>query len=533
MNSDILQVFTRDGWRRAGLINVILASICGLSMLICFAVSISRPESSLNTSTIILESECSNTSKIIVLLHLLINILSTLILASSNYFMQIVGSPSRKEVDGAHKCLHSLDIGIPAVKNIQFVSNFKRICWIILGLTSLPIHLFFNSVVFETSFQGSDWHLTIATEAFTRGANFFPPGASLAPAGSPHPAFEYNEQCKCYVPPGIEHSWYNRGYGETVLLGQYRNKTSPIIQSITKAATWGSNWTILDPDACRAEYTFCKPREQYRDVVIVVESGAGSAEGWSRREVFNLNLSLSLTWDLYVPQNDTNSLWYSTQCTTIKWGGSVYLNDLGYRCVDRGCGFISSRSTNGTKPSDWIIVFHNSSELRIPPDQAAAVGYNEAFNNLAVKYCLAETRPISCKVGISNTLLLVVVVCVFTKVAQCSVILWKLPRSSLITPGDALESFIITPDTQTTGLGTLDILDSYQLETRLHWYWSLDGRSRLTSETKPRRWLPPTRRLLHVIPRLVWTRTYSLLLFSMAVLIFALVSSSRPDSFSL
>ncbi|KAI0382068.1 hypothetical protein F5Y04DRAFT_270683 [Hypomontagnella monticulosa] len=514
-------------WRRTGIINVTLASVCGLSLLICFFISISKPESSLYTSTIILESECSNTSNMIVLLHLLVNIFSTLVLASSNYFMQIVASPSRKEIDEAHKYLHSLDIGIPSVKNVQFISSFKKICWFVLALSSLPIHLFFNSVIFGTTFEGADWHLTIATEAFTHGGEFFPPGASLAPAGSPHPAYKYDG--RTYFPPNSSYPYYyDFQYGGAISLEQYKNETSPIIQNITKAATKGINWSILDPDACRAEYTACKPRQQYRDVVVVVESSASNADGWSRREVYNLDADLSLTWDPYVPRNNTNSLWYSTQCTITQRADVVQSI-----CETGDCHFIAVDYTNGTKPSDWVIDFHRSSNITNHLDQQGPFGYNEKFNNLAVKYCLAEAGSMTCKVGVSNMLLMVIAICVFTKVAQCSIILWKLPRSSLVTPGDALESFIINPDLQTTGLGTLDIFDSHQLETQPHWYWSLDGISRLDSEIKPRRWLPSTRSLFSVMPRMVWTRTYGLLLFSMAVLVFGLASSYLSNNFSL
>ncbi|KAI2464484.1 hypothetical protein F4781DRAFT_71556 [Annulohypoxylon bovei var. microspora] len=519
MNLGIPQVFTQKGWRRTGFINVILTFTCGIILLVCLIISLKRPGSYFNGTTIIYEGSCNDVSKLNDALHLFLNLLATGVLASSNFFMQVVASPSREEIDKAHAFLYSLDIGILSIKNIRFISYFKRTFWLGLLLSSLPIHIFFNSSVFKTTYQGSNWHLTIATEAFTQGGDFFPPGASLAPAGSPSPGCKYHGG-----EYGID------GYGEAVPLELYANKTSVVRQDINNTAASGSNWTKLDANTCRNEYTLCASKTKYRDVVVVIESGADDPRGWRREEVFNLTHNISLQWDIYVPQNKVNSLWYSTQCET-----STYV-DSQLHCRQT-CGDAFGLydginvPTNVTASSTWTFTFQSLSATDLP-NEWTGYGYNDKFSDLTVKYCLAEPNPNGCKIGLSNLFLFVVIICIFTKAIQCSIILWKLPRSSLVTLGDAMESFISKPDSRTTGLGTLDILDSIQLETQPRHYWIPENRTLLTPTIRPRRWLLTTRRFLSSIPQIAWARTYILLLLSFIALVVFLGISYVSNNYS-
>ncbi|KAL4864910.1 hypothetical protein BDV12DRAFT_158142 [Aspergillus spectabilis] len=81
-------------------------------------------------------------------LHLVINILSTAMLGASNYCMQCLASPSRAQVDEAHQKRTWVKIGIPNLWNLLRWQRGKRqlLGWM-LFITSLPIHLIFNSAV--------------------------------------------------------------------------------------------------------------------------------------------------------------------------------------------------------------------------------------------------------------------------------------------------------------------------------------------------------------------------------------------------
>ncbi|KAI4941554.1 hypothetical protein J4E91_010730 [Alternaria rosae] len=99
---------------------------------------------------IIYEASCDMTKKVDIGIHLLVNILSSALLSASNYCMQCLSAPTRPELDEAHGKGHWLDIGIPSLHNVVSSSfaKQKKVCWWILALSSFPLHLCYNSVVF-------------------------------------------------------------------------------------------------------------------------------------------------------------------------------------------------------------------------------------------------------------------------------------------------------------------------------------------------------------------------------------------------
>lgn len=452
------QVSSGQGWRRTGIINVSLAFACGLSLVICLAISLSQPGSSLSKAHIIFDGSCSKSQNTNLMLHVLLNLISSLILASSNFFMQVLNSPSRQEIDQAHGWLRSLDIGIPSIKNLRHVSWFKRISWLIFLISSVPLHLFFNSTIFETNYSASRWNLTIATEAFTQGALYFPPGASLTPAGAGFPPWDQNRTIMDHSANRIttnSYPWFS--LGQSVESNDYWNALSPIRQNISSIANEAHSWIMLDSKDCQAEYISCNPRKEYGDVVIIVEGSATNSTGWTRSEICNHDLSSNLSsyWDTPIPAEGINSLWFSTQCSIIR-------EVPDFVAYDHMCEYNCSSAVG--LPSNPLPL------SKFPPLQESwHLGFSspwleDSISPLQVRYCLAQPIQEHCKIGVSNALLLVVITCVFIKAIQGIIVVWKLSNASLVTLGDAMESFISNPDPRTEGLGTLDILDSEQLE---------------------------------------------------------------------
>jgi hypothetical protein len=74
-------------------------------------------------------------------IHLLINLLSTILLGTSNYCMQLLVAPTREEVDKIHKEHKWLDIGIQSVRNLGNASNFRKVLWFCLAISSGGLHL--------------------------------------------------------------------------------------------------------------------------------------------------------------------------------------------------------------------------------------------------------------------------------------------------------------------------------------------------------------------------------------------------------
>lgn len=129
------------GWRAGALISSLLA---GVSLLINIGVAAwlgpRSADSGLGVVSIF-TGECGTVQTMDILVHLVVNILSTLLLGGSNYCMQCLSAPTRIDVDKAHANGRWLDIGVPSVRNLGAVPWYKTCLWVVLGLTSVPLHL--------------------------------------------------------------------------------------------------------------------------------------------------------------------------------------------------------------------------------------------------------------------------------------------------------------------------------------------------------------------------------------------------------
>lgn len=91
----------------------------------------------------IYQGSCAFVKRLDLWLHLLINVLSTGMLMASNYCMQLQAAPTRKNVDVAHDAGDWLDIGVPSLRNLRYIGNWRRFSWLLLALSSLPVHLMY------------------------------------------------------------------------------------------------------------------------------------------------------------------------------------------------------------------------------------------------------------------------------------------------------------------------------------------------------------------------------------------------------
>ncbi|RHZ60722.1 uncharacterized protein CDV56_108808 [Aspergillus thermomutatus] len=121
------------------LINIILVSVAG-----------GMAGGGYATTQVVYEGSCTLTERWDTALHLLINVLSTAILAASNFCMQALVAPSREEVDRYHSRRKWLDIGVPSLRNLAVARRYRVGLWVILLATTTPFHLLYNSAVFSS-----------------------------------------------------------------------------------------------------------------------------------------------------------------------------------------------------------------------------------------------------------------------------------------------------------------------------------------------------------------------------------------------
>lgn len=133
--------FGRRTWR-FGLHTGLYASIAVfLSNVAILAAGLAGHDNTFKGMTTIAKGDMKRITTISTAYHVLINILSTILLTSSNYAMQILCAPTRREVDRAHARGQWLEIGIMSIRNLRHIDRRRAVLWVLLAISSAPLHL--------------------------------------------------------------------------------------------------------------------------------------------------------------------------------------------------------------------------------------------------------------------------------------------------------------------------------------------------------------------------------------------------------
>ena len=128
------------GWRFAALQFATLAFIVFLiNLSVTIWASATNPENEGDLD----EGDCGRIKNLNRGLHILINILSTLLLSGSNYCMQCLSAPTRADIDRAHETQRWLDVGIPSIRNLKHIGRSRLCLWLLLGVSSIPLHFLY------------------------------------------------------------------------------------------------------------------------------------------------------------------------------------------------------------------------------------------------------------------------------------------------------------------------------------------------------------------------------------------------------
>jgi hypothetical protein len=136
------------GWKLGALSAGILA---GFSLIINIVAAIWLGEHKQGSNLVELyRGSCETVKQIDLWSHLAINALSTLLLGGSNYCMQCLCAPTRADIDRTHQRRRFLDIGVPSFRNLTAIPRHKAILWWILAISSIPLHLMYNSAFYKS-----------------------------------------------------------------------------------------------------------------------------------------------------------------------------------------------------------------------------------------------------------------------------------------------------------------------------------------------------------------------------------------------
>ncbi|KAH7116600.1 hypothetical protein B0J13DRAFT_630231 [Dactylonectria estremocensis] len=409
------------------------------------------------------------------ILHVGLNAIAALALASSNLFMQLLCSPTRANVDEAHRRGHSLEIGVQSIKNLWFLSAPKIVLWLMLGASSVPLHLFFNASVTESK-ASTDFQVIIASESFLNGVPFSAPGAGAARYRLlPMDLLNYNE----------------------------------FLDEIAANAT---EWKKMDLQKCLSIYdSLGKSLSAYRQLVMVAyNEGEAKTKGW------NTTAMIDFEWSDFDDAstgtgllNETNSIWLVKSFErTDESVGKRHNNQAQMDPED-----FAEHDKN-----DWVHyrIGLDSDTGFITPDKSF---FSLSVPRLEVDYCLSEPFVAPCEVLVQNNTLLVVCIFCLAKSVFCLASIIRFRRyNPLITPGDAVESFITRPDPTTKNICwvTRRPKPFKKPSHRLAWFGSRSWAQ------GPRQWKTKPRRLGSVVPWEIWIGSYLYICYMLGVAIWHL-----------
>ncbi|KAH8664405.1 hypothetical protein BX600DRAFT_498192 [Xylariales sp. PMI_506] len=454
-------------WRKSAVLLSSLTALLTIILVILFFLSVKGSDlewaEGLTGTTTLFEGDCSQSSRLNIIFHIFINIIATAVLASSNFFMQILVAPTREEVDRAHTRGRWVEIGVQSWRNIRFVTPINSVLWVLLCITTIPLHLTFNSTILET--KGSTEALFVmATDEFAQGTA--DQNGSLPIACS---------------------------YDGSVTVN---NATAYTLSKMSESLAAGG-WEKLNLRDCYQRYNDTTAvLTTYRNAVLVISNqneSLGEITGWSVEEVTadTTGLTPSDALDVVSPLWNFGTL----DRTDYTLNQRYQLNDRAYS-LD---AILSMDLDTG--------IFGPG--LHYYSYRVAQYPLKDSFLKMQAYYCLSEPYTTTCSVDAQNQMFGIVCLLCFFKCIICSIVLLQLRhRQPLLTIGDAVESFIIQPDLTTTGMCCLSRGNISRRKSQDTWHsW----------ESLQTTWKTPSRRFSSAIPVSIWIWSYLLISVSFAI----------------
>jgi len=136
----LLQAMATTSWQM-GLRTATFAVLVVLILNVSLTAWVGNSARGQGNIPILLDGDCSKAKSWSTWLHLLINVLSTILLGASNYTIQCLTAPSRAEVARSHAKGDWMDIGTPSFRNLSRIARRRVFLCAILAISSLPLHL--------------------------------------------------------------------------------------------------------------------------------------------------------------------------------------------------------------------------------------------------------------------------------------------------------------------------------------------------------------------------------------------------------
>ncbi|PUU76455.1 hypothetical protein B9Z19DRAFT_990549 [Tuber borchii] len=371
---------------------------------------------------------CDKSRRIGLWLHLGINALSTVLLSGSNYTQQCLAAPTRSEIDTAHSRRRWMDIGVPSIRNLFRIKAERTFLWIAIGITSIPLHLLYNSAVY-TSLAANNFEIFIVTK------DHFEPGAYT------------NTSSDVFMPFGISHA-----------ADRFKYPDVQLFYSMLEGSNTGTGrYEDLEPSECAKRYN--------TDFLST-----------------NRNLFLITSHTSNATDNDTLLDYvylYPGDVSPSRWmcrDGPVGVSQSGDLCNT------NELVSNVTRGLPWQM-------------DLGRVGLIERVGVIEISGCKSERTEEKCKVQFSLGIMIAVICCNLVKACAMIMTVVGSREPTLVTLGDAIDSFLRIPDQTTIGIC---YADRRFIEKEWGWRmrtgpreWNRKGVQRWWTSASTTRWITP------------------------------------------
>jgi hypothetical protein len=128
------------GWR-VGASYFALGALISLMLHIILAIWIPTLDSFHNGISVLWTGNCQTAGTYNTILRAGTTAIATLLIGESNYCMQCLTAPARKDLQTAHNKGIWLDVGVQSIRNLKIIKEYKAVLWLLVVISSIPIHL--------------------------------------------------------------------------------------------------------------------------------------------------------------------------------------------------------------------------------------------------------------------------------------------------------------------------------------------------------------------------------------------------------
>ena len=150
-----------SGWK-IGMIMGISADLAILVLVLSLTVFTALNFPRRGYQATLIDKNCDSVRSWSTWRHLGVNVVCTVLLATSSYAVQCLTSPTRNDINRVHQRSRCIDFGVPSFRNLLCISPRRVLLWLVLLLSSIPLHLLANSAVYEI--QGANSYVLAVVE---------------------------------------------------------------------------------------------------------------------------------------------------------------------------------------------------------------------------------------------------------------------------------------------------------------------------------------------------------------------------------